>query len=221
MIKSIFDDEDTHDQPPPEEKKADHRGANVLGIFGEEKKIGEGHTGTTSGPFDTSGIEMPFPVPGRSGKENAEPDLSDNQNTQEEAYELRKQSPFEKQPPPPLADYTPPTTGETIRMTGLAWSAGIMLFGAIAFLTVIGWFADLLMGTSPWGIVAGIIIGSLIGFVQLFRINAEIIRIAKGKKDPQITGLGSLSVPEEPANVSQNEAPEASSALSDKSPPTD
>lgn len=80
------------------------------------------------------------------------------------------------EPPSPLADYYPPSAGETVRMTGLAWSAGISLFGSIIFLLVIGWFADLLLGSSPWGIVGGIVLGSVIGFIQFFRMNAEIFK---------------------------------------------
>lgn len=80
-------------------------------------------------------------------------------------------------------EYTPPTTGQTIRMTGLAWSAGISLFGSIVFMLILGWFADLVLGTSPWGIVAGIVFGAVIGFVQFFRINSEILKTARGSKN--------------------------------------
>lgn len=86
-------------------------------------------------------------------------------------------------------DYTPPTTGQTIRMTGLAWSAGIALFGSIVFMLILGWFADLLFGSSPWGIVGGIVLGAVIGFIQFFRINSEILRTAKGGKDGGSGGL--------------------------------
>lgn len=79
------------------------------------------------------------------------------------------------------ADYKPPTAGQAVRMTGLAWSAGISLFGSIIFMLIIGWFADLLLGTSPWGKVAGIVLGSIIGFIQFFRINSEILRTGKGE----------------------------------------
>lgn len=72
--------------------------------------------------------------------------------------------------------YEPPDAAESMRMSGLAWSVGIVLFSSIAFMMVIGWFADLLLGSSPWGIVGGIIFGSLIGFVQLFRVSSQIFR---------------------------------------------
>ena len=70
--------------------------------------------------------------------------------------------------------YTPDTTEETARKSGLAFSAGIAFFGSIVFMLLLGWFADLLLGSSPWGIVAGIVLGSIIGFVQFFRITSQI-----------------------------------------------
>lgn len=69
-----------------------------------------------------------------------------------------------------------PQSSEFVRRTGLAWSIGIAFFSAVVFMLVLGWGADLLFGTSPWGIVIGIVIGALIGFVQLFRISSEILR---------------------------------------------
>ena len=67
-------------------------------------------------------------------------------------------------------------SGETARRSGLAWSAGIAFFGSVIFMLVIGWFADLLFGSKPWGIVGGIILGSIIGFIQFFRISAQIFK---------------------------------------------
>lgn len=64
---------------------------------------------------------------------------------------------------------------ETIRKTGLAWSAAIVFFGSVVFMLILGWFADLLFGTAPWGIVLGIVLGSVIGFMQFFRITSRII----------------------------------------------
>jgi F0F1-type ATP synthase assembly protein I len=74
------------------------------------------------------------------------------------------------------SDYTPPSTGETIRNSGLAYSAAIVLFGSVVFMMIFGWFADLLLGSSPWGLVGGIILGGIIGFIQLFRITSQIFK---------------------------------------------
>ncbi len=73
-------------------------------------------------------------------------------------------------------DFKPESPAETIRKSGLAYAAGITLFASIVFLMALGWFADLLLGTSPWGIVAGIVLGSVIGFIQFFRITSQILK---------------------------------------------
>lgn len=62
------------------------------------------------------------------------------------------------------------------RARGLAFSAGIAVIGSVTFLMLLGWFADLLLGTKPWGVVGGIILGGFLGFVQLFRIAGQIFR---------------------------------------------
>lgn len=67
------------------------------------------------------------------------------------------------------------SSAETMRKTGLAWSAAIVFFGSVVFMLILGWFADLLFGSSPWGIVVGIILGSIIGFMQFFKITSRII----------------------------------------------
>lgn len=74
------------------------------------------------------------------------------------------------------ANQPPESIAETARKSGLAWSAGIVMFGSIAFMMVIGWGADLLFGSSPWGIVVGIVLGAVIGFFQLFRLTSQIFR---------------------------------------------
>ncbi|MCY7348754.1 MAG: AtpZ/AtpI family protein [Pyrinomonadaceae bacterium] len=74
---------------------------------------------------------------------------------------------------------TPPereSFAETARKSGLAYAAAITLFASVVFMLIIGWFADLLFDSSPWGKVGGIVLGSLIGFIQLFRITAQIFK---------------------------------------------
>ncbi len=78
-------------------------------------------------------------------------------------------------------EYVPDPPEETVRQSGLAWSAGVVFFGSVAFMMFLGWGADLLLGTSPWGLVGGIVLGSIIGFIQFFRISSQIF----SKKEPQ------------------------------------
>src|SRR5262245_55866910 len=68
----------------------------------------------------------------------------------------------------------PESIAETARRSGLAYSAALVFFASVVFMMIIGWGADLLFGTSPWGMVAGIVLGSVIGFIQFFRINSRI-----------------------------------------------
>lgn len=87
------------------------------------------------------------------------------------------------------------TTAETARRSGLAYSAGIVFAGSVAFMLFLGWGADLLLGTTPWGLVIGIVLGSIIGFTQFFRITS---RIFKTKTDgPAVRPLMSQPVPED------------------------
>lgn len=78
-----------------------------------------------------------------------------------------------------ISEAPPETVAETTRRSGLAWSAGIVFFGSVVFMLVLGWFADLLLGSSPWGLVGGIVLGSIIGFVQFFRITSQIFGAPK------------------------------------------
>ncbi len=72
-------------------------------------------------------------------------------------------------------DFKPESKAETIRKSGLAWSAAIALFGSIVFMMILGWFADQLLGSFPWGITVGITLGAIIGFLQFFRMTSQII----------------------------------------------
>lgn len=74
------------------------------------------------------------------------------------------------------SDYTPPSTAETIRNSGLAWSAGVVLFGSVIFMMIFGWIAGLFFGSPQWGIVVGIVLGGIIGIFQLFRITSQIYK---------------------------------------------
>lgn len=75
-----------------------------------------------------------------------------------------------------LSEAEPQSAEETVRTSGLAWSAGIVLFASVVFMMIIGWGADLLFGSTPWGIVGGIVLGAVIGFVQFFRLTSQIFK---------------------------------------------
>jgi F0F1-type ATP synthase assembly protein I len=112
-----------------------------------------------------------------SAEQIAEPQIAEQNGTENISAENVEEKP-ENIPEPTIfqSDYTPPSTGETIRNSGLAYSAAIVLFGSVIFMMILGWFADLLLGSSPWGIVGGIILGGIIGIIQLFRITSQIYK---------------------------------------------
>lgn len=75
-----------------------------------------------------------------------------------------------------LSEAQPESAGENARRSGLAFSAGVAFFSAVVFMLILGWLADLFLGSSPWGIVGGIVLGAIIGFIQLFRVSSEIFK---------------------------------------------
>lgn len=79
-------------------------------------------------------------------------------------------------PPMFQMNYKPESTAETIRKSGLAYSAAIALIGSVVFMLILGWILDTFMGTSPWCLVGGIVIGSLLGFYQFFKITSQILK---------------------------------------------
>jgi F0F1-type ATP synthase assembly protein I len=93
----------------------------------------------------------------------------------------QQDEPEREEEPIIAAPFEPESMPETARRSGLAYSAGIVFFGSVAFMLFLGWGADLLLGTSPWGLVAGVVLGSVIGFTQFFRITSRIF--AKSSAD--------------------------------------
>jgi ATP synthase protein I len=86
--------------------------------------------------------------------------------------------PFPVTPPP---EYVSETKEETARRSSMAFSAGIAFFGAVVFMLFLGWIADWLIGSSPWGLVGGIVLGSVIGLIQFVRISGRIFNSDKSQ----------------------------------------
>jgi F0F1-type ATP synthase assembly protein I len=59
---------------------------------------------------------------------------------------------------------------ENIRRAGPAVVAGYTLIAALLVLGGIGYALDVLFQSSPWLLVAGLLTGIVVGFVQLARI---------------------------------------------------
>jgi ATP synthase protein I len=58
--------------------------------------------------------------------------------------------------------------------SGIAYAAAITLFLTVATLLGLGLLLDRWLGTTPWLLVAGIVLGSVIGLYQFVRMTSRI-----------------------------------------------
>ena len=61
-------------------------------------------------------------------------------------------------------------TQENLRRAGPAAAAGYTLLGAIIMLGGIGYAVDSWRGTSPWFLLAGLLLGVVVGFFELAKV---------------------------------------------------
>ena len=59
------------------------------------------------------------------------------------------------------------------RKSGFAYAAGIALFAAVASFCALGWFLDRWLGTQPWLLIGGIILGSAAGLFAFIRLSSK------------------------------------------------
>ena len=59
------------------------------------------------------------------------------------------------------------------RKAGFAYAAGIALFASVASFCAIGYFVDRWFGFQPWGLIAGIVLGSAVGLLEFIRISSK------------------------------------------------
>ena len=67
-----------------------------------------------------------------------------------------------------------PDNEETTRKSGIAYAAGLTLFFSVASLSGVGWLLDRWLGTAPWLLVAGVILGAVTGFYQFIRLTSKL-----------------------------------------------
>jgi len=58
--------------------------------------------------------------------------------------------------------------------SGALIGAVMALSSSIVACLIVGWLLDRWLGTSPWLIVAGIVVGSVAGFMHLIRVMSRI-----------------------------------------------
>ena len=63
---------------------------------------------------------------------------------------------------------------DTNRKSGLAYAAAFSLFSAVVAGLIAGWLMDRWLGTRPWLLVAGIVLGAVVGFYQFIRMTSKL-----------------------------------------------
>ena len=63
---------------------------------------------------------------------------------------------------------------ETNRKSGLAYAAALSLFAAVVSGLIIGWLLDRWLGTGPWLLVSGIVLGAAAGFYEFIRQTSKL-----------------------------------------------
>ena len=63
--------------------------------------------------------------------------------------------------------------GAAARGGGIAYAAGLSIFFSVLTLMGLGWLLDRQFGTS-WMMVAGIVLGAVVGFYQFVRIISRL-----------------------------------------------
>lgn len=63
---------------------------------------------------------------------------------------------------------------EINRKSGIAYAAGFSLFAAVLAGLIVGWLLDRWLGTRPWLLVTGIVLGAAAGFYEFIRQTARI-----------------------------------------------
>ncbi|HYO99922.1 MAG TPA: AtpZ/AtpI family protein [Pyrinomonadaceae bacterium] len=58
--------------------------------------------------------------------------------------------------------------------SGVVYGAVMSLAMSIVSCLFVGWLLDHWLGTSPWLIVAGIVLGSVVGFMQFIRLMSRV-----------------------------------------------
>ncbi len=63
---------------------------------------------------------------------------------------------------------------EENRKSGFAYAAGLTLFAAVIGLGGVGWMLDRWFETAPWLLVAGLVLGAIVGFYQFIRLTSKL-----------------------------------------------
>lgn len=59
------------------------------------------------------------------------------------------------------------------RKSGFAYAAGITLFASVVSFCGLGYLLDRWLGTDPWLLVVGIVLGSALGLFEFVRLSSK------------------------------------------------
>ena len=59
------------------------------------------------------------------------------------------------------------------RKSGFAYAAGITLFVSVAAFCGLGWLLDSWLGSQPWFLIGGIVLGSAVGLLEFVRLSSK------------------------------------------------
>jgi len=60
------------------------------------------------------------------------------------------------------------------RKSGIAYAAALSLFASVVAGLLIGWLLDRWLGTRPWLLVTGMVLGSAAGFYEFIRASSKL-----------------------------------------------
>jgi ATP synthase protein I len=60
------------------------------------------------------------------------------------------------------------------RKSSIAYAAALSLFFSVVAMLGLGWLLDRWLGTTPWLMVAGIVLGSALGLYEFVRLTSKI-----------------------------------------------
>jgi ATP synthase protein I len=63
---------------------------------------------------------------------------------------------------------------EANRKSGIAYAAAFSLFAAVVSGLGIGWLLDRWLGTRPWLLVVGLVLGAAAGFYEFVRASSKL-----------------------------------------------
>jgi len=63
---------------------------------------------------------------------------------------------------------------EINRKSGIAYAAAFSLFAAVVSGLIVGWLLDRWLGTAPWLLVTGIVLGTAAGLYEFIRSASRI-----------------------------------------------